>query len=467
MNFERRPAPSAHFNQSPSLVRRLDAKKDKERKKKYLLISKIVLVILGSGFLAYVVYRNFGTGAATGVSNDQPIEQQTQNIQQISTPSESDYTGPSFIDSSIPVQGMSSTTSSSNLESPSASNIEPSLVSIIESTTASNSEPSLASNSEPLNDSSSFNQDATLPLDPHSSTPPSPLETSNDPSNPSGHDLILLSSSNAIFSINPTDQELIANRLINLEYRSSSLFFLSNDKTRIYFVDGLSFKFFNLNDSSLGHVSPTNWDNSTHILRLKTTEANSIIYRTGLRGRPAEFSHYSLDESRLIFTYKHNCPWYTLPILLEQANDGTKILYSCYPGGDVFIKDLNYSDEGHRKLFVLPGFQEAILCPDQVTLIMYGYGVDYWVIKNLANPNVAYESKKIRFNVDISTFRYRSFSFSNDGRTLYAPIEIEIESYAYEYRLFEIDIQSLLENDYSKEDAPYVLGQGRPITIAQ
>ena len=26
---------------------------------------------------------------------------------------------------------------------------------------------------------------------------------------------------------------------------------------------------------------------------------------------------------------------------------------------------------------------------------MYGYGVDYWVIKNLANPNVAYESKKL------------------------------------------------------------------------
>ena len=398
MNFERHPAPYDHFNQSPSLARRVNAKKEKEDKEKSLLVLKTVLITLGSvavaGFLAFLVLRNFQGSS----------------------------------------EGPSSTTNDLHLE--------------------------------PLNSLSS-NQEGTLPLDPQISIPSSSSDTSTlnsyGPPYPTGHNLMLFTSSQAIFAINPADYELITDRLIDLESNSSNSFYLSNDKMRIYFADARNIKSFNFNGRLFNNVNFANWDYTTFML-LKSA-GNNAIYRTEGFSRYAAFLHYSFDESRTVYSYSHTCPDGNAPSLLEQTNDGSKFIYSCYPSGEVLIKELNNSNEGHQRLFTLRDFHNAILCPDDVTLIMYGYGINHWVIKNLSSPNLESPPKIIRFNVDITRFGFRNFAFSNDGRSLYAIREIEISRNTYQYRLYTIDMQSFLGNDYSNAASPYNLGEGREITI--
>ena len=88
MNFESHPSPSDHFNQSPRLARRVNAKKEKEDKEKSLLILKTVLITLGSvavaGFLAFLVLRNFqgsseGTSSTTNDSHLEPLNSLNSN----------------------------------------------------------------------------------------------------------------------------------------------------------------------------------------------------------------------------------------------------------------------------------------------------------------------------------------------------------------------------------------------------
>lgn len=402
MNFERRFAPYY-------LTQRINAKKEKGDKEKHLLVLKTILVTLALvGFLVFVVYRNFGTD----VSN-----------------------------SSVPVQGSSAA--------------------------ASNIASQVTTNSESSTVLSIFDQEDALPLDPQISSLSSSLDTStlnsHGPPYQTGHNLILFTGLNAIFAINPTDQELIADRLGILACRTAKSLYLSNDKMRIYFEDASQIKYFDFNDRSFTTYSPTNWDFPSFML-LKS-EGNNIIYRAGISRNHITFNHYSLDESRVVYSYSHKCSWPCSPFLLEQTNDGSNILYVCYPFGEIFMKELNNSDEGHQRLFVLRGFDKAILGPDDSTLIMYNNYSNHWVIKNLESSNLGTKSKIIRFNVDISSFIFRKFSFSDDGSSLYAIREIEIGRNSYEYKLYTIDMQSLLENDYSNAASPYNLGEGRQITF--
>ena len=413
MNFERQPAPYYQFNPSPSLTQRINAKKKKGDREKSSLGLKTILVIIVTlalvGFLIFLVYRNFESDVETDVSN-----------------------------SSVPVQGSSIA------------------VSNIVSQVATNSESSTI-----------FNQDDALPLDPQISNESSSLDTSTlnsyDPLYHIGHNLILFTGSNAIFAINPADQELIADRLVDLVCGAANFFYLSNDKMRIYFVEAFKIKCFNFNDRSFSAYSPTNGDISRFLL-LKSAR-NHIIYQAGISRGHVAFNHYCLDESRLVYTYNHNCSWTNFPILLEQTKDGSKIIYACYPSGEMFMKELNNSDEGHQRLFTPRALaSHSILCPDDVTLIMCGYRINHWVIMNLASPYLRSESKIVRFNVDITRFGFPTFSFSNDGRTLYVVWRVEI-NFTDEYWLYTIDVQSLLENDYSSEAAPYNLGEGRQIIL--
>ena len=411
MNFERQPAPYYQFNPSPSLTKRINAKKKNGDKEKSSLGLKTILVIIITLvlvlFLVFLVYRNFGTDVETDVSN-----------------------------SSVQVQRSSVAFAD------------------IVSQIATNSESSTI-----------FNQEGAQPLDQQISIPfDTSTLISHDALYHTGHNLILFTGSNAIFAINPSDQEMIADRLVDLENcNADNFFYLSNDKMRIYFLEVFTIKCFDFNDGSFSTYSPTNGD-ITRFMLLKS-EGNNVIYQAEISDEHVVFNHYSLDESRLIYTYGHNCSWPNFPILLEQTNDGSKIIYACYPSGEMFMKELNNSDEGHQRLFtprVLTS--HSILCPDDVTLIMCGYRINHWVIMNLASPYLRSESKIVRFNVDITRFGFPAFSFSNDGRTLYVVWRVEI-NFTDEYWLYTIDLQSLLENDYSSEADPYILGEGRQITL--
>lgn len=289
-----------------------------------------------------------------------------------------------------------------------------------------------------------------------SSTQLSSSIISSGPRFASGLNLLLFDHKSKIQAINLSDPELISQMVMWSDSSSAYRYHLSFDNERIYFKKG-TFYFYDFTSGDLIRLNLPD-HNDKNVLLIKQPGPDNIVYIKKHRNDTCTIHHYNLAESRVIFDYGHNCQESETPLLLDQFSNGSKILYQCEDSNGIYLKTLDNTNGQDVELFKVDRYYDMLLSPDNSKLILYHRGNRYWLVKELHGS----DTKVIYFNVDAGTFK--SISFARDDMSLYVISSTGTKD--PEYKLFIVDFRKILENDYSKEHAPYNLGQGYLITIS-
>ena len=279
----------------------------------------------------------------------------------------------------------------------------------------------------------------------------------------SSSDLIIFHLKGKVHSINPSNSDLRSKFLFdNGGYSYMNNVQLTKDKKRFYFFDFGNYIF----DFDTRQVIPVGNlpEYDGYGLLLKKPDLNTVLYGSESGNiDSSSIRHYNVDEQILIKDYPTKCKTNRAPFLVGQSFDGSKLLYRCSAAYEYFLKNLEDPNSEDRSIIDLQENMEVIFYSffslDGSKIVIGTKNNDYWTLINL-NSRFPTQIRKIYFSIDPEDFQ--QLYLSDDMKKIYFVINYAEET---KVRLYEIDYNSLFENDYSGPDRALNIGLGRSIKL--
>ena len=241
---------------------------------------------------------------------------------------------------------------------------------------------------------------------------------------------------------------------------------LSKDKKRLFFQEDKNYVFdFDSREVTPIQIPP---DCGAYLV-YKRPDFDSVLY--GIEDKNHQYftyiRHYNIDTSTLIKDYRTVCVKPFVPNVVGQSLDGSKLVYTC-SGASYYLKTLNDPNSKDRTIINSgqngrnsrsASFNDPLISPDGSKVIFKNNQNNFWTIFNLNYDDPMSKTRKNYFSVNPK--RFKQLSVSDDMTKLYFVIKND----AGEIRLYDIDYNSLFNNNYSSQDRALDIRQGQLIEL--